>query len=50
MKDGQPDHKPLSYILLSTFGCYEQAENMKNNPQKEFRPLTKGLQVYPRQL
>ena len=20
MKDGQPDHKPLSYILLSTFG------------------------------
>ena len=23
---------------------------MKNNPQKEFRPLTKGLQVYPRQL
>ena len=31
MTDGQSDHRLPSHILLSTFGCYEYTENIRNN-------------------
>ena len=35
MTDGLSNHKLLSHTLLSTFGCYEYAENMKNNSKSK---------------
>ena len=35
MTDEQSGHKLLSHILLSTFACYEYAENMKNNSKNQ---------------
>ena len=30
MRDGQSDNKFVSHMLLSTFGCYKFAENIKS--------------------
>ena len=35
MTDGQSDYNLLSQILLSISGCYEYAENMKNNSKNK---------------
>ena len=35
MTDEQSDHKLFSHILLSSFGCYEYAENMNSNSKNK---------------